>query len=117
NRRHIERSVKESIIVLSTHLKQSHISRMLNVSTRTIRRLVLLSRRTGSIVAEPLRRGRLRVLNALDVAYLESIVDRTPDIYLEELQVELEEGRGIHVSTETVRMTLKRAGYTRKKVR
>jgi hypothetical protein len=43
-------------------------------------------------------------------------VDRTPDIYLEELQVELEDGRGIHVTTQTIARTLQRQGFARKKV-
>ncbi|RPD55768.1 hypothetical protein L226DRAFT_443099, partial [Lentinus tigrinus ALCF2SS1-7] len=43
-------------------------------------------------------------------------IERTPDIYLAELQEELEDARGIRVSCETIATALRHRGFTRKKV-
>lgn len=44
------------------------------------------------------------------------LVARSPDIRLDELQKELRERRGIDPSLSTILHSLKRAGYTLKKV-
>jgi hypothetical protein len=67
NRRHINTSVKETMVVMSAYLKPSNIAQILAVSPRTVQRVLLLSRHTGSVVRRPLRCGRNRALNGLDV--------------------------------------------------
>jgi hypothetical protein len=47
--------------------------------------------------------------------YLESLIERTPDLYLHELKADLEENRGVSVDTSTVYRTLRRRGFTLKK--
>lgn len=47
--------------------------------------------------------------------YLESLIERTPDIYLRELKAELEENRGVSVDVSTIYRTLQRRGFTLKK--
>ncbi|KIM63558.1 hypothetical protein SCLCIDRAFT_117039, partial [Scleroderma citrinum Foug A] len=44
-------------------------------------------------------------------------VERTPDIYLYELQYHLRESRGVEVSIHTIERTLHRHGFSHKKVR
>ena len=44
-------------------------------------------------------------------------VNNVPDIYLDELQLELQEMFGVSANTSTIWRALKRAGYTMKKVR
>lgn len=46
-----------------------------------------------------------------------ALIDRSPDIYLDEIQTQLYEQHGIDVSLSTVWRTLKRLGITSKKVR
>jgi Fe2+ or Zn2+ uptake regulation protein len=47
--------------------------------------------------------------------YLESLIERTPDLYLRELKVDLEENRGVSVDTSTIYRTLHRRGFSLKK--
>jgi transposase len=75
-----------------------------------------LKRLTGCVIKKPLQNGRPRALNALDIAYLEGLIERTPDLYLSELKAILEEMREVEVSQETIRRSLLRRGFTRKRV-
>lgn len=43
-------------------------------------------------------------------------VNNVPDIYLNELQMELQETFGVSANTSTIWRALKQAGYTMKKV-
>jgi transposase len=45
-----------------------------------------------------------------------ALIDHTPDIYLDEIQHELQEQHGVVVSLSTIWRTLKRLGITSKKV-
>ncbi|KAH9066998.1 hypothetical protein EDB83DRAFT_2223245 [Lactarius deliciosus] len=113
-RRHIHKAVKEQLVVMSGHLKSSAIARVTQISQRTVNRVLKLKQETGSVVRIPPTMGRPRLLNGLDVAYLERLVERTPDIFISELQFELYEARGVHVSSWTVQQALKQRGFTRK---
>jgi transposase len=133
NRCHIHAAVKEQLVIMSAFMRPREIGHVMGISKRTVNRVLSLSRRTGSVVQKPIQEGRPRALNALDIAvsplsvvlivalhilcqYLEGCIERTPDIYLIELQEELLEARGIDVSTATIRNTLCRRGFTRKRV-
>ena len=48
--------------------------------------------------------------------YLESLLERTPDLYLRELQKDLAVNREVCVGISTISRTLKRRGFTRKKL-
>ena len=47
--------------------------------------------------------------------YLESLVERTPNLYLRELRADLEENRGVSVDVSTIYRTLYRRGFALKK--
>ena len=47
--------------------------------------------------------------------YLESLIERTPDLYLRELKADLEENRGVSVDVSTIYRTLRRRGFALKK--
>ena len=68
NHRHIPCAAKEQIVTISAHILPRKISRITGVSTRTIRRVLSLSQKTGAVERIPLQRGRPRELNALDLA-------------------------------------------------
>ncbi|KAJ2913748.1 hypothetical protein MD484_g6667, partial [Candolleomyces efflorescens] len=116
NRRHIPESVKEQLVVMSAWMKPSAVAKVTGISKVTVNRVLKLSRETGSVVRVPLQNGRPRTLNSLHVAYLESLIERTPDLYLTELQEELEVSFDIRVSEWIVAETLRRRGFTRKQV-
>jgi hypothetical protein len=52
-----------------------------------------------------------------DIKHLFNTLSTEPDLYLDELRLELQERLGISVSTSTVWRTLRKGGYTMKKVR
>ncbi|RXW12687.1 hypothetical protein EST38_g13170 [Candolleomyces aberdarensis] len=116
NRRHITKEVKQLVVVMSMYLRSRQIAEITGISRRTVNRVLGLYRTTGSVVRVPLQPGRPRVLNSLHVAYLESLIERTPDLYLSELQEQLEDAYGISVSEYTITTSLKRAGFSRKKM-
>ncbi|KAF8957714.1 hypothetical protein BDZ97DRAFT_1669451 [Flammula alnicola] len=117
NRRHIPAAQKELLVTMSRNgMKPEEISRVTGTGFSTVKRVLRLHRTTGSVVKKPDIMGRPRLLNALDVAYLESCIERTPDIYISELQEELLEARGVEASDATIIRTLKRRGFVRKKV-
>ncbi|TFK82335.1 Homeodomain-like protein, partial [Polyporus arcularius HHB13444] len=106
SRRHIPPEMKQQIVTMSAYMTSGEISRVTDVSDRTVRRILGLWREQGVVVRRPAQAGRPRILNGLDLAYLEGCIERTPDIYLAELQEELEEARGIEVSCETISSAL-----------
>jgi hypothetical protein len=48
--------------------------------------------------------------------YIESLLERTPDIYLYEIQEELILNRGVEASIPCISTSIHRCGYTRKKL-
>ena len=136
NRRHIPIAIKELMITLQTkkRLKKRQVADLLDVNPRTVRRVTKLEAETGSVVREPILKGPRRLLNGIDCAvrhiylihyvvyilksfkYLESLLERTPDLYLHELQKDLVLNRGVYVSLSTISRTLQKRGLTRKKL-
>ncbi|PPR02227.1 hypothetical protein CVT24_011455 [Panaeolus cyanescens] len=116
NRCYISRETKENIVVLSAYMKTRQVAEMLQVSDRTVRRVKALAQRTGRVNAPALAQGRPRKLSSADAAYLISLVERTPDLYLYELQALLQDALGVYVTENTISATLRRQGFTRKKV-
>jgi transposase len=134
NRRHIPEAAKQQWVTMSAHMKSSDIAHVTHSNHRTINCALRLSRLTGSVIQKPLQAGRPRQLTAHDVAvshnlllptgkfitlpsqYLEACIERTPDIYLHELQHALWEGRDVDVSLVTIDRMLHRHGYSRRKV-
>ncbi|KAJ2932106.1 hypothetical protein H1R20_g5000, partial [Candolleomyces eurysporus] len=116
NRRYIAREVKETAVAMSFYLGSKQIEQATGISQRTVNRVRQLARSTGSVVRNPLQTGRSRALNSLHLAYAEGLIERTPDLYIFELQEQLEEAYGLHVDPTTISRSLKRAGFTRKKL-
>ncbi|KAF8153094.1 hypothetical protein B0H34DRAFT_662937 [Crassisporium funariophilum] len=116
NRRHIHKAVKEQLVFMAARMKSCAIAHVTGVSQRTVNRVIRLKRLTGSVVRVPFAAGRPRLLNGIDASYLESLIKRTPDLLLTELQSELQECRKINVSTQVIHNTLRRRGFTWKQV-
>ncbi|KIJ65310.1 hypothetical protein HYDPIDRAFT_88780 [Hydnomerulius pinastri MD-312] len=116
NRRHIPCAAKEQVVTMLAHMKPSQIACATGINARTIQRTMELWWKTGSVQRTPIEQGRKRKLNALDIAFLEGCIERTPDIYVSELQHELKEACGIDVSEPTITRALCRRGFSRKEV-
>lgn len=115
-RYHISDDRKRDIVLLHRTHSARQISGMLDVSERTVQRVIANVRQTGRVSRPAPIKGRHRILTNNDVTFLQSCVERTPDIYLRELQQELEAVCGAVASEATIERALKRRGYSRKKV-
>ncbi|KAF8811482.1 hypothetical protein BYT27DRAFT_7023783, partial [Phlegmacium glaucopus] len=82
----------------------------------TIFRIKSNWKHTGRVIHTSLENGRPRILSSLEVSYLESLVEQTPDIYGRELQYALFVAYNVDVDVSTIIRTLHRRGFTRKKV-
>ncbi|KAF5366610.1 hypothetical protein D9758_009009 [Tetrapyrgos nigripes] len=89
NYRYISSECKEKILLLSRELKPVQVAKSLRVSAKTLRRVLSYVSEHGD-VPRPLRTGRPCLLDGLDTIFLESLVEHSPDISLDELQQELE---------------------------
>ncbi|KAI0313210.1 hypothetical protein OF83DRAFT_1044054, partial [Amylostereum chailletii] len=115
--RHIPPPIKELVIKMHNQgLTRSDIRELTGVAERTQRRFTSLYHRTGEVAVTALLCGRRRTLNGVDCSFLEALIERTPDINFTELQHDLFLLCNVTVSLSTISRTLRRLGYTRKKV-
>ena len=93
------------------------IQELLYVSTRSVRRFLALFEETGDVSPAIQQRGPPRSLDAFEeMSLIQSLLNK-PEMYLEELRQELIEISGTDVSVSTICKTLKRLGFSRKKLR
>lgn len=92
------------------------IRQFTGVAPRTQRRISKTFADTGSVVKKPLQNGRPRLLNCLDVNFLEACIEKNCDIALEELQGSLEGVCGVLADVTTISRSLRRRGLVRKEV-
>ncbi|KAF8587505.1 hypothetical protein K439DRAFT_1337924 [Ramaria rubella] len=93
------------------------ICALCNLSLRTVHSISALHRQTGNVVKPPKgkKKGR-RALTAAQVDFLQGSLNRSCDLYLDELRDSLEQVCGVSVSLPTVWRSLRRSGWTMKKV-
>ncbi|KIJ24496.1 hypothetical protein M422DRAFT_84720, partial [Sphaerobolus stellatus SS14] len=70
----------------------------------------------GDVMNTPAKIGRALLMNTEQEKFLVSLLEHSPNLYLDELVKELEVQHGIHVSISTVWRTLQRLGMWHKKV-
>ncbi|KAJ6512412.1 hypothetical protein C8R45DRAFT_787044, partial [Mycena sanguinolenta] len=88
------------------------------MDVRTVRKTLKNYYNYGDVVPPKIGPvGRPRALNGLDMCYLEGLVERKPDSTAAELRQGLFEGMQIDVDESTTTRTLRRRGYSFKKVR
>ncbi|KAK7001995.1 Homeodomain-like protein [Favolaschia claudopus] len=98
--------------------KQADVAHELGVSLSSVEKILRRHRREE--LEEPATptyriRGRPRLLHVTDVDFLVALVERTPDIYLREMQAELRELCNVEASLTSIWTALRRRGYTRKR--
>ncbi|KIK93042.1 hypothetical protein PAXRUDRAFT_42827, partial [Paxillus rubicundulus Ve08.2h10] len=109
-----------AVVRLAKFLDHERISICLNLSTCSIKQILahFHQYRTipnpGEEVVQKEKVGR-RHLSDIDVEFLLGMVQKTTDLYLDELQEMLQASCGMEVSCATVWRTLCRYGFTMKK--
>ena len=104
---------------LSLHhqMDANDIVSLLYVSVKTVRRIVKLFLNTGDVEPSSRKNGPDRLISEFDELVLVQCVSEKPSMYLHELQNELFCATGTWVDCATVCRTLKRLGFSRKKIR
>ena len=129
-------AIQWTIIRLSVAMPMHEISGYTDTSVRKIRDILAHFKRTGGIksskremptIHKSLQDEDIQVpgynllLNRLltltcDIKHLFNTLSSAPDLYLDELRLELQERCGVSVSMSTIWRTLRKGGYTMKKV-
>jgi len=94
------------------------VAEMFTVSLGFTHNVIAHHRRFGQITSPCTSgpRGRRRVLDTIDMLFIQEIIEVNPSIYLDELQHKLAIARNVYVSIATISRTLSRMGLTRKAV-
>ena len=93
------------------------IQDLLYVSSRSVRQYLTLFEETGDVSPAIYQHGPSRALDSFEkMSLIQSLLNK-PDMYLEELRQELIQIFGTDVSLSTICRTLKRLGFSRKKLR
>lgn len=80
------------------------VAETFNVSLGFVHSVVTLHRQFGQVTNPdtPGPRGRQRVLDAIDVLFIQEMIETDLSIYLDELQHKLAVARDVHVSIATI---------------
>ncbi|KAF8220919.1 hypothetical protein L208DRAFT_1331007, partial [Tricholoma matsutake] len=70
----------------------------------------------GEVCKDRTHMGHAPLMSQKAVMFMLALLDRDPDLYLDEIQQQLEDQHGVIVSLTTVWRTLRRLGITSKKV-
>ena len=106
-------------IVWQKHLNNSsirEISRNLCVSPATVSRILARFERTGTVDPTKRSNNQVRLLHEHDIFLLVQLVCDNPSIYLGEVQFELQRATGTIAHASTICRTLKKLGFTRKRL-
>ncbi|KAF8578853.1 hypothetical protein K439DRAFT_1526968 [Ramaria rubella] len=93
------------------------ICALCHLSLRTVQSILALHCQTGNVVKPPKGKKKgCRALTAAQVDFLQGSLNRSYDLYLGELWDSLEQVCGVSVSLPMVWRSLRRSGWTMKKV-
>ena len=102
---------------ISQNLPGNEIADLLQVSERTVRRIVDLFYHTGDVKPKEYRHGPMRLLGEFEQLALLRLILERPGIYLHEVQTELYAMFGVQVSISTICKTLRSIGCSRQVMR
>ncbi|KAF8582059.1 hypothetical protein K439DRAFT_1252439, partial [Ramaria rubella] len=91
----------------------------LNMSLHVVQRVLQLYKELGDVMKDPhmyQRRGPPPVFNQTACNYMIKLLEEKPDLYLDEIALELNDVTGLDISISTVHHSLKLLGITSKKV-
>ncbi|KAI6144635.1 hypothetical protein BKA82DRAFT_4016809 [Pisolithus tinctorius] len=100
------------------HLLPTEISHLTSLSVCAIRNLLENHRRTGHVKSSQ-RKAREGILSDDEIQpqFIEGCLEHSPDAYLDELQVQLQEAMGCRVSRTTIYGALRKLNYMHKRMR
>ncbi len=113
----IVHQLREDIVswYFDSSLPVSDIAELARCSTTTIYIILAQFRQSGD-VSTSTPPGRPHSLSREDVDFITSLIDINPVIFLDEMQKELEQVRGVRVSLATISRTLHNLALSNKKV-
>jgi transposase len=130
----VPKSIRWIVVRLSTTMTEDEISMYTDIGVRTVQKILVHFKQTGNVGELQKMRPQLhRSLCDFDIQvrhncfvysqimtdahwqYLHTTLNKTPDLYLDELRLELEQMCGVSVSMSTIWRTLVKSGYTMKK--
>ncbi|KIJ50159.1 hypothetical protein M422DRAFT_83345, partial [Sphaerobolus stellatus SS14] len=95
------------------------ISHDLDISLRVVQRTLQLWNEIGDVIRDPREyatRGQPKVLTEIACEYMMKLLDRNPDLYLNQIALELSETLGVDPALLTIHRTLELLGYSTKKL-
>ncbi|KDQ51314.1 hypothetical protein JAAARDRAFT_113397, partial [Jaapia argillacea MUCL 33604] len=88
----------------------------LDMPLRVVQRVLKMWREIGEVCKDRTRLGRSPLMTTDAVRLMLGLLEHTPDIFLDEIQEQLEEQHGVQVSLSTIWRTLKRLGISSKQL-
>lgn len=114
---HLDVQLREHIISWyhNDNVPVEEIAQRINSSISTVYRILRQYNHTNTVLpsASP---GRPRILSTEDIEFISSLLDDTPVLFLDEIQDQLEEVRGVHVSLATLSRTLRNMSLSNKSI-
>ncbi|THU82691.1 hypothetical protein K435DRAFT_604637, partial [Dendrothele bispora CBS 962.96] len=95
--------------------KTSDISYDLDMPLRVVQRVLHTWQEIGEVCHGRKGRGSARLLKDCHMKHLVAPLEHSPDLYLDEIQLQLFTQYNVEVSLATVYRSLKRLGYSQKK--
>ena len=106
------------IVWLSTvyHMNSSTVASLMSISERTVRRYLEKFNQTGDIQPIQYTHGPQPLLGLFEQIILVRLISENNSIYQSEIKQELEQSFGVPVSASTICRTVRKMGFTRKKI-
>ncbi|KIM73865.1 hypothetical protein PILCRDRAFT_717017 [Piloderma croceum F 1598] len=117
-RRHYSRDLKKRIIYQTQILGKSstQIAIDLDMDLRVVQRVKQTWNEIGNVCRDRKYKGRSPVMSSTEIDFMLSLLEHTPDLYLDEIQEQLADVHELEVSLATISRTLKRLGLNSKKL-
>ncbi|KAG8802881.1 hypothetical protein FRC16_008491 [Serendipita sp. 398] len=112
----VQPDVCRAIVYMSSIYTAEEISLALRRPIRTVYAILAKARSGADFLPKPRGPRGSYVLSEQDIQYLIMLIQRSPDLYLDELKERLFEGTGASPSIPTIYRALRRAGFTRKTI-
>ena len=98
------------------NLKPATIALLLSISDRTVRRYLDQFNQTGDVQPQKYRHGPQPIFGEFEQILIIRLISDNTSIYLYEVKQKLEQLFGVPVSESTICRTVKKLGFTRKKI-
>ncbi|KAJ7586941.1 hypothetical protein C8J56DRAFT_787260 [Mycena floridula] len=116
-RHHYSRDLKRRVVYQSNILGYSttQICQNLDMPLRVVQRVLQVYNEIGEVCRDRKRLGRSPLMTEEAARMMLALLEHSPDIFLDEIQVQLEVQHGLELSISTIYRTLKQLGITNKK--